>query len=184
MTIWPGPVSAARWRRASRVKTVREVTRPYPDINAAAGGGYGPFLGCVSAPEIGAMGQHYVKGALVEDPALDKLRPEVLVYEPRRDGGYQLVAVEYVTPAAAWHAAHPGVHFERPVVVDHAQAASIHLAVVGIEDVATRPFVAVGLHVADDDQTQLRFAVALVGAEIADLVGRILLADANPRGGG
>ena len=42
---------------ASLVKTVREVTRPFLDIAAAGPAGYGPFLGCVSAPEIGAMGQ-------------------------------------------------------------------------------------------------------------------------------
>jgi len=52
------------------------------------------------------MGQHFVKGDLVGDPAVDALRPEVLVYEPLRGGGYRLVAVEYVTFQEAWDATH------------------------------------------------------------------------------
>src|SRR5262249_2876307 len=44
----------------------------------------------------------------------------------------------------------------------------------GIEDVAAGPLIAVVLHVADDDQPELGFAVAFVGAKIADLIGRVV----------
>jgi hypothetical protein len=90
---------------ASLVKTVREATRPYLDINAAPGGGYGPFLGCVSAPEIGAMGQHYVNGTLVGDGQIDASKPEALIYE-FANGKARLVGVEYIVDAATWLAAH------------------------------------------------------------------------------
>jgi hypothetical protein len=46
------------------------------------------------------MGQHYVKGPLVDDPAVDLTQPEALVYEPKANGGYKLVALEYVVIAA------------------------------------------------------------------------------------
>lgn len=90
---------------ASLVKTVRAVTRPYLDVNAAVAAGYGPFLGCVSAPEIGAMGQHYVNGPLVGDGLIDATRPEALIYE-FTSGKARLVGVEYIVDAATWNAAH------------------------------------------------------------------------------
>lgn len=90
---------------ASLVKTVRAVTRPYLDVNAAVAAGYGPFLGCVSAPEIGAMGQHYVNGGFVGDGLIDATKPEALIYE-FASGKARLVGVEYIVDAATWNAAH------------------------------------------------------------------------------
>ena len=52
---------------------------------------------CVSHPELGGMGHHYVNLALM-DGELDPAAPEVLVYEPMRNGRLRLVAVEYVVP--------------------------------------------------------------------------------------
>jgi hypothetical protein len=52
------------------------------------------------------MGQHYVNGPLVVDPRLRIRKPEVLVYEPKANGGYRLVAVEYVVFQADWDALH------------------------------------------------------------------------------
>lgn len=63
--------------------------------------GYGTFYKCTDEEGIGGMGQHFVNGPLVEDPALDTLRPEVVVYEPKAVG-YRLVAVEYVVIKEAW----------------------------------------------------------------------------------
>jgi hypothetical protein len=87
---------------------VREATERFRDINQAIAAGYAQFQGCVSGPEEGAMGVHYVKFDLFDD-RLEVDKPEALVYEPRR-GALHLVAVEYITPAAAWQATHaPGV---------------------------------------------------------------------------
>jgi len=45
---------------------VREATSIYRDIAQATADGYAQFGGCVSGPEVGAMGVHFVKGALVD----------------------------------------------------------------------------------------------------------------------
>jgi hypothetical protein len=72
---------------------------------AAVAAGYGPFLGCVSGPQEGAMGIHYVNGDLVGDGELDAERPEALMYEPR-NGRLILVGVEFIVLADQWNAAH------------------------------------------------------------------------------
>jgi hypothetical protein len=61
---------------------------------------YQQFLGCVSGPEEGAMGVHFVNFSLVDGkPEAD--RPEALIYEVK-NGRLQLVGVEYIVPVDAW----------------------------------------------------------------------------------
>jgi hypothetical protein len=102
-----GAVVAARSGAAARnqLQEVRQATDAFHNFDLALAAGYAEFYVCTDKTGTGGMGQHYVKGSLVEDPALDTLRPEVLVYEPRREGGFRLVAVEYVVLKDAWHAA-------------------------------------------------------------------------------
>ena len=88
----------------SSIAAVRAATAAYHDLAVAEAAGYGPFYICTDHVTDGTMGQHYVKGALVGDAAIDPLQPEALVYEPKRDGGYKLVAIEYVVFADAWDA--------------------------------------------------------------------------------
>ncbi|MEZ5288239.1 MAG: hypothetical protein R2712_26255 [Vicinamibacterales bacterium] len=92
---------------ARLVQLVREATRPFLDITQAGAAGYGPFLGCVSGPQSGAMGQHFVNPSLVGDGALDAAHPEALIYEFRGERA-ELVGVEYIVDAATWLAAHDG----------------------------------------------------------------------------
>ena len=90
---------------AKLVQLVRDNTRQFLDVNAATAAGYGPFLGCVSGTDHGAMGIHYVNPTLVGDGEIDAAHPEALIYEPvgnRR----RLVGVEYLVDAATWLAAH------------------------------------------------------------------------------
>jgi hypothetical protein len=82
---------------------VRRSTERFKDPAAATAAGYAPFLGCVSGPQEGAMGLHYVNGDLVGDGQLDAQRPEALMYEAR-DGRLRLVGVEYIVLAEGWHA--------------------------------------------------------------------------------
>ncbi len=89
---------------ATLVRTVQDATRGFQDARDVPDG-YAPVLGCVSGPEMGAMGVHYVNGALVGDGALDAAHPEALIYEPR-NGRSRLVAVEFIVLADAWHATH------------------------------------------------------------------------------
>lgn len=75
---------------------VREVNARFADVGVATAEGYAP-IPCVSGIEGGAMGIHYVNGALIEDGAVDIGKPEAVMYEPQADGSMQLVAVEYIT---------------------------------------------------------------------------------------
>ena len=87
------------------VQVVREATRSFQDVGSATAAGYARFLGCVSGPQEGAMGVHYVNGALVQDGQVDANRPEALMYESK-NGRLRLLGVEYIVMAEAWHAAH------------------------------------------------------------------------------
>lgn len=90
---------------AKLVELVRNATRQFIDVNAAVAANYQPFLGCVSGPDRGAMGIHYVNGGLVGDGQIDVSHPEALIYEPY-DGGLRLVGVEFIVDANAWLANH------------------------------------------------------------------------------
>jgi hypothetical protein len=89
---------------------VRVAAARFQDLAAAEAAGYALFtdaagVACIGHLPDGAMGVHYVNGALVGSGALDALKPQALVYEPV-GGGLHLVAVEYVAFQAAWDAAH------------------------------------------------------------------------------
>jgi len=86
----------------SLAQRVREATSIYRDINRAIADGYAQFGGCVSGPEVGAMGVHFVNGTLV-DGKLEVERPEALIYE-FKNGVARLVGVEFITPAPVWDA--------------------------------------------------------------------------------
>lgn len=75
---------------------VREVNARFSDVAKATAEGYAP-IPCVSGIEGGAMGIHYVNGALIEDGEIDISKPEAVMYEPKADGTMELVAVEYIT---------------------------------------------------------------------------------------
>jgi hypothetical protein len=94
-------VSAAR-PSPGLVDRVRDATDVFRDVNQTPSGGYFPFLGCVSGPQEGAMGVHFVNMDLVNDLGkIEANRPEALIYEPR-NGEFRLVGVEYIVTVAAW----------------------------------------------------------------------------------
>ncbi len=82
------------------VQDVREATRQFIDVNNAAPG-YKPLFGCVSGPDHGAMGIHYVNLDLVGDGTVEVNKPEALIYEPVGNER-RLVGVEYIVDAAQW----------------------------------------------------------------------------------
>jgi len=92
---------------ARLVQIVREATRQFLDVNSAGAAGYGPAFGCVSGPDHGAMGIHYVNGPLVIDGEIDATRPEALIYEPT-GSRRRLVGVEYIVDAQTWLSNHDG----------------------------------------------------------------------------
>lgn len=90
----------------SQLAALRGASARFHRVEAALAEGYTPFGGCFSDPAgTGAMGYHYVNNDMVDDPAIDPLRPELLVYEQRPNGELRLVAVEWITFVSAWHGA-------------------------------------------------------------------------------
>ena len=89
------------------VQDVRQATQQFTNVNNATAIGYGPFLGCVSGPDHGAMGIHYVNGALLNG-TVDVQHPQALIYEPSSEGKLTLVGVEYIADAATWLSSHTG----------------------------------------------------------------------------
>jgi hypothetical protein len=88
------------------VKLVREVTEPYKSVAAAEAAGYGLAFGCVSGPDAGAMGLHYVNMPLVLDGEIDPERPEIILYEPVGNGQVRLTGADYLVFADAWDKTH------------------------------------------------------------------------------
>jgi len=86
------------------VREVRDATRRFRNVAQAEAEGYQLMFGCVSGPDDGAMGLHYVKMELVLDPALDPSRPEIVIYEPLPNGGRRLIGADFLVFAADWHA--------------------------------------------------------------------------------
>ncbi|CAG1019643.1 hypothetical protein BURC_04548 [Burkholderiaceae bacterium] len=115
---------------SSELARIRQATQRFRDINVALSEGYviPPPGHCVDAHaegeprQLGAMGIHLVRPDLLGITAVsprvngvgtntDFTRPTVLVYEPQAQGRHELVAVENMVFAQAWHAAG---HVTRP----------------------------------------------------------------------
>ena len=99
---------AAKKQASELVQIVRESTERFKDPAVAEGEGYKLAFGCVSGPDYGAMGLHFVNMNLVGDPALDPMRPEIVIYEPLPNGRLRLIGADYLVLASAWDALHPG----------------------------------------------------------------------------
>jgi hypothetical protein len=104
---------------------VRSIAEKYRDVSVAKAEGYTTDNKCVTAEALGhpaamgAMGLHYVRRDVLGLPPkpsppggepvhgtgthTDFRQPAMLVYEPQADGSLQLVAVENLVFAAAWH---------------------------------------------------------------------------------
>jgi hypothetical protein len=87
------------------VEIVRNATQHYQNVANATG--YTPVLGCVSGPDHGAMGIHYVNTGLLNGETLlgsgqlDPTKPQALIYEPQPNGELKLVGAEFIILASA-----------------------------------------------------------------------------------
>jgi len=91
--------------RSAFIEQVRQATEVFRDVNNASPAGYQPALGCVSGPQSGAMGVHYVNGPLLMDDTVVIDQPEALIYEFQNHTA-RLVGVEYIVTFDAWHKTH------------------------------------------------------------------------------
>ena len=98
-----------------QLSAVRAATERYRDVRVALADGYVSEKACIAMPGAGAMGVHFVHprrmglvmtGGRIDgtDTEIDPTQPELLIYEPQRDGSMELVAVEYYTSQKAWGA--------------------------------------------------------------------------------
>jgi len=85
---------------------VRAATARFQNVDVARANGYvDDGFGCIADPVLGGMGWHLINDALHADPATDPLRPDLLVYEPQKDGRLKLVALEYEVYRPDWYGA-------------------------------------------------------------------------------
>ena len=99
------PLSAAQ---GALLQAVRESTARFKDVSVAEAEGYSLLFGCVTGPDSGAMGLHYVNMALVGSGVVDATRPQIVIYEPQPDGQLQLIGADFLVLADQWDKAHPG----------------------------------------------------------------------------
>lgn len=104
---------------------LRAATARFHRISVVEDAGYQlgyiePFLlaHCIVHPTDGAMGFHWFNHDKIHDTEIDPLRPEAMVYAPRRNGSLRLAAVEWVVPKGLWEAEH-GVGAAPPTVLGH-----------------------------------------------------------------
>src|SRR3954463_5247050 len=84
---------------AKDLATLRRVTAPFHNFSAATSAGWSAQITpCMTDPDgAGGMGFHYGNGGLIDGTArVDQ--PELLLYEPEKNGQLRLVAVEYIIP--------------------------------------------------------------------------------------
>lgn len=101
-----GQTAEQKRQAGAFVKVVREATERFKDVVVAEAEGYALQFGCVSGPDAGAMGMHFVNFPLVGDGELDATRPEIVIYEPLPNGRLRLIGADYLVLADQWNAKH------------------------------------------------------------------------------
>ena len=97
---------SGRSRHSALVSVVKEATARFRDVEVAESEGYALMFGCVSGPDSGAMGLHFVNGSLVGDDVVDATRPEIVIYEPLPNGRRRLIGADFLVLKDAWDATH------------------------------------------------------------------------------
>jgi hypothetical protein len=96
------PTPQQKSNASALIKIVRESTERFKDVSVAEAEGYALQFGCVTGPDSGAMGLHYVNGDLVNRGELDPTRPQIVIYEPTPNGGLRLIGADFLLLADAW----------------------------------------------------------------------------------
>ncbi len=100
--------SSASHSASPLVEKVRGATMRYKDIYVAKAEGFVQATPCVSGPNTGAMGVHFVLPSRIGGLQPVAEQPQALIYEPTSNGGGRLVGVEFIVIAGPWDTAHPG----------------------------------------------------------------------------
>ena len=89
------------------IDKVRAATARFVDVNVARAEGWIAGTPCVSGPNSGAMGVHFLLLSRLFDGVLNANEPEALIYEPMPNGALRLVGVEFIVVASDWALRHP-----------------------------------------------------------------------------
>jgi hypothetical protein len=98
---------------------VHKATAQFRDINAALAAGFVQATPCVSGPDFGAMGVHFVLGSRINAGTLNATEPEALIYEPLPNGAFRLVGVEFIILASVWQTQIPQGSTATPALEGH-----------------------------------------------------------------
>ena len=92
--------------QSALIQVVKDSTERFKDVTVAEGEGYALQFGCVSGPDAGAMGLHFINGALVGSGVVDATRPQAVIYEQLPNGHLNLIGADYLVVADQWNAKH------------------------------------------------------------------------------
>ena len=95
-----------KMKAGALIRIVRDSTERFKDVGVAKAEGYVLQFGCASGSDFGAMGLHYVNGALVIAGEIDARRPQIVIYEPAPDGTQHLIGADFLVLADVWNATH------------------------------------------------------------------------------
>jgi hypothetical protein len=84
------------------IKIVRDSTDRFHEVAQAEREGYALAFGCVSGPDQGAMGLHFINMNLVGSGVIDPTRPQIILYEPTADGRLNLTGADFLVDAHQW----------------------------------------------------------------------------------
>ncbi len=100
----PVQPQAQRNQASELLQIVRRSTERFKDVSVAEQEGYQLQFGCVTGPDSGAMGLHYVNGAILNENIIDPTRPQIVIYEPTANGKLRLIGADFIVFADAWDA--------------------------------------------------------------------------------
>jgi len=95
-----------RDKASALISIVRNATERFKDVKRAESEGYALQFGCVSGPDSGAMGLHFINGEILSNSIIDPTRPTIVIYEPVPGGGLRLIGADFLVFADAWNATH------------------------------------------------------------------------------
>jgi len=91
-------------QQSTLIKMVRESTERFKDVAEAEREGYALSFGCVSGPDQGAMGLHFINMDLVGKGIINADKPQIILYEPTADGRLKLTGADFLVDAQQWDA--------------------------------------------------------------------------------
>lgn len=94
--------SEQKSQQSALIKKVREATERFKDVAEAEREGYALSFGCVSGPDQGAMGLHFINMDLVGKGVIDPYKPQIILYEPTADGRLKLTGADFLVDAKQW----------------------------------------------------------------------------------